>query len=509
MSDVVEIRHRPQGPVLKAYGESIAPVHIIRGPLGGGKTYESIYKMLDLCINQKATKQGERKTRGAVIRNTYPDLVSTVLKDVREVIPENIGRMTMGHPQELDLDFDLEDGTRVIANIIFLALDKPEDQRKVRGLNVTWIYVNEVKELARAVFDMLTTRADRYPQIGWSTWAGVFGDTNAWDQDHWLEDLAEKSRKGEIVGYEFFTQPGGVVKVNGKWEVNPLAENPATTRRVNGKPSYYDNALQGKREEWIRVNLANEIGYSFDGKPVHPLYSDTINVAHQPLIPQAGIVVWVGLDFGLMPAAVFWQRQNNGQWWGLDEIAEPNVPATQFIPMLKAKCAQWNALVPSLRFVFKGDPSGDNRSGADGRTTMQIYRLAGIPVSACSTNDVQPRRDALDRVLMRTIPGQLPALLLSPHMKMLRKALAGGWQYKRVQIGGTEKYRDEADKNEFSHVGDAAEYGLIDAGENSTIGGGTGFAAPPEWPTGGKAITPQRGPSRIFDPVGGVFFNEP
>lgn len=505
MSDVIEIRHRPQGPVLGAYGKCRAPVHIIRGPLGGGKTYESIYKMLDLCIGQKPNKEGIRKTRGAVIRNTYPDLVSTVLKDVREVIPESVGHMTMGHPQELDLDFDLEDGTRVVANVIFLALDKPEDQRKVRGLNVTWIYVNEVKELARAVFDMLTTRADRYPQIGWSTWAGVFGDTNAWDQDHWLEHLAAAARKGELLGYEFFVQPGGVIKVDGKWQVNPKAENPATTRRVDGKPSYYDNALQGKREEWIRVNLANEIGYSFDGKPVHPLYSDTINVAKERLIPNTQAYVYVGLDFGLSPAAVFWQRQMNAQWWGFDEIAGSDMPAITFIPALKAMCAQWSALVPGIKFIFKGDPAGDSRSGADGRTTMQIYRLAGIPVSACSTNDPQIRRGALDRVLQRTVLDQRPAMLLSPHMGWLRKALAGAWCYKRIQIGGTERYRDEADKNEFSHVGDASEYGLLDAGENSSVNGSGAI----EWPTNGQIVqptAPKPRTSSIFDPRDGNFF---
>lgn len=473
MPEVVEIRHRPQGAVLKAYGECNAPVHIIRGPLGGGKTYESIYKMLDLCIGQKANREGVRKTRGAVIRNTYPDLISTVIKDVREVIPESIGSLTMGHPPELNLDFDLEDGTRVIANIVFLALDKPEDQRKIRGLNVTWIYVNEVKELERAVFDMLTTRADRYPGIGWSPWAGVFGDTNSWDQDHWLEELAQMAAKKQLVGYEFFVQPGAVVKVNGKWEVNPLAENPAA---VNS--GYYAKAVQGKREEWVRVNLANEIGYSFDGKPVHPEYSDTTHVAPSALIPSPGIA-YVGIDFGLTPAAVFWQRQSNGQWWGFDELVATDMANDAFATELKAKCAKWRAMVPGLTFLFIGDPSGDNRSQTDGRTTFQIYRLAGITgIRPASSNDPQIRRDALTRPLTRMVEGSKPGLLLSPHMHMFRKALSGAWCYKRVKVSGSsERFKDEADKNAFSHVGEAGEYGIMDAGEHAVINS----AAAPMW----------------------------
>lgn len=461
-----EILHRAQGPTLEAYGKSAAGVRIIRGPLGGGKTYESIHIALDLCAMQKATKEGVRKSRGIVIRNTYPDLMSTVLKDFRDVVPEELGSFTMGHPPELNLDFDLEDGTRVLANVIFLALDKPDDVRKIRGMNCTWAYCNELKELARANFDMITARIDRYPMIGYSPTACIFADTNAWDKDHWLEDIAEQVRKGTMTGYEIFVQPGGVVKEGGKWIVNPLAENPPTVTA-----GYYQRVMQGKREDWIRVNLANEIGYSFAGKPVHPEFSSR-NVAQQDLPASPGIAYW-GIDFGLTPAAVLWQRQTNGQWFGLDEIVETDMANDVFAAKLKARCADWKNRCSGLTFQFIGDPSGDNRSMTDGRTTFQMYRLAGIPARPASSNDPQVRRNALNRPLTRTVDGGQAGLLLSPRMSMTIKALSGAWCYQRVQIGGTERYKDEAAKNEFSHVGEAAEYGLMDAGENSMVNGGS------------------------------------
>lgn len=461
-----EILHRAQGATLKAYGESAAQVSIIRGPLGGGKTYESIHRCLELCAKQKPTKEGVRKSRGIVVRNTYPDLVSTVLKDFRDVVPVELGQFTMGHPPELNLDFDLEDGTRVVANIIFLALDKPDDVRKIRGMNCTWAYCNELKELARANFDMITARIDRYPQIGYSPTACVFADSNAWDKDHWLEDISEQVRKGTMTGWGFFVQPGGVIKVNGKWEVNPNAENPPTVTS-----GYYQRVMQGKREDWIRVNLANEIGYSFAGKPVHPEFSSR-NVADQDLMARPGVAYW-GIDFGLTPAAVLWQRQPNGQWMGLDEIVETDMANDVFAAKLKARCADWSNRCSGLTFQFIGDPSGDNRSMTDGRTTFQMYRLAGIPARPASTNDPQVRRNALNRPLTRTVDGGQPGLLLSPRMRMTTKALSGAWCYQRVQIGGTERYKDEAAKNEFSHVGEAAEYGLMDAGENAVVNGGS------------------------------------
>lgn len=468
-----EIRHRAMGKVLKEYGECRDFFHVIRGPLGAGKTYESIYKCLAICCEQKPTKEGERKSRGFVIRNTYPDLISTVLKDFREVVPPELGEFTMGHPPELKLDFDLEDGTRVKASIVFLALDKPDDVRKIRGANITWAYVNEMKELEKANIDMLTARVDRYPLPGFSPYAGVFGDTNAWDKDHWLEVLAEKIKKNEMPGYRIFVQPGAVIKQEGKWVINPLAEN-----QLAVKAGYYQRILPGKREDWIRVNLANEIGYSFDGKPVHADYSDSMHVAPHDLIPTPGVVV-VGLDFGLTPAAVLLQRQPNGQWWGIDELVATDMNNAEFAIELKAMCARLRAQTRGITFMFRGDPAGDQRAATDGRTTFAVYRAAGINALPASTNDPQLRRAALERVLTRTVRGQ-PAFLLSPKMKWLRKALSGAWRYRRVQVAGSEKFKDEAEKNEFSHVGEACEYGLLDAGEHAVINASSGphHAAP-------------------------------
>jgi hypothetical protein len=476
-----EIRHRAMGKVLKAYGECRDFFHVIRGPLGAGKTYESIFKCITIATEQRASKEGVRKSRGIVVRNTYPDLISTVLKDFREVVPNELGEFTMGHPPTLNLDFDLEDGTRVVCEIIFLALDKPDDVRKIRGMNATWAYINEVKELEKANVDMLTARVDRFPMPGYSTFAGVFGDTNAWDKDHWLEVVDQKIKKGEMPGYRIFVQPGAVIKVDGKWVINPEAEN-----QLAVKAGYYQRILPGKREDWIRVNLANEIGYSFDGKPVQPDYSDSRNVSPHDLDPvldaNGRCIIEVGLDFGLTPAATMFQRQGSGQIWGIDELVAVDMNNAEFARQLKEKCDGIRARLVALRrgahvqFNFRGDPSGDARGSNDGRTTFQVYRAAGIMAVPASTNNIELRRASLERPLTRTVRGGDPAFILSPRMVWLRKALAGAWCYKRVQIAGSEKFKDVADKNEFSHVGESAEYALMDAGEHAVINAPTTVA---------------------------------
>jgi hypothetical protein len=456
------LKYRAQGPVLQRYMDSSAFVQIIRGPLGSGKTTCSAAKLFRLICQQRATKEGVRKSRWACVRNTYPDLKNTTIRDWRAVVPDNCGRFTMGVPPEHKLDFDLPDGTRVVAEVIFLALDRPDDVRKLRGMQLTGAWINEAKELPKAILDMITGRVDRYPFPGFSSWVGIIGDTNAWDDDHWLEELDKLRLKGELPGYEFFVQPPAVIKVGGKWEVNPLAENLKVL-----KPDYYARQIAGKRDAWIKVNLENRIGISFDGKPVHPDYDDTVHVATDILRPIPGIVR-VGMDFGLSPAATFWQRQPNGQWWGLEEVVCTDMGSVRFADALKLKMAEMKAYQPGLTFVFRGDPSGDNRSQTDEATVFQTLRVNGIPALPCSTNDASIRREALDRPLTRLVQGK-PGLLVSPTMKVFRRGMAGGFCYKRIEVPGTEKFRDEPDKNEFSHVVESGEYALVDAGEHSNI----------------------------------------
>ena len=503
----VRVEVKSQGKVLEGWGRCRVPYHFLRGPLGSGKTWRAIQKILELAIEQPATKNKKRTSRGVCIRKTYPEILSAILPDVKLIIPPEIGLITYGHPPLLAMDFDLPDGTTVDCRVQFLALDKPDDANKLRGLNASWIWINEANLLPKSVFSMAQARAGRFSPDS-AGFKGVFADSNSWEQDHWLEELAaEKRNHPDLMSdFEFFVQPPAVIKVDGRWQVNPAAENQALLRT-----GYIERQIQGKREDWIRVNLGNELGFSYDGKPVHSDYSDSRNVAVEPLAPTPGMC-YVGLDFGLMPAAVFWQRQPNGQWWGFDEIPSRDRANTAMALDLKARVAMWQTRVPGLMFTFIGDPSGDQRAQTDGRTTFSVYRANGVYVRPASTNDPQLRRDALIRPLTRNVDGGRPGLLLSPTMTETRRALAGAWAYKRMQIPGTERYKDEPDKGPYSHIGEAAEYGLIDAGEHTIIN----QSGATSWPTDGAAIHPkapesQGGPSqfesRLFDPRTGSVFN--
>ena len=468
MKSILKYAH--QGRVLQEYFDSRAAVQVIMGPLGSGKTTTSIAKLLDLICKQKANKKGERKSRWAVIRNSYPDLTNTTIRDWRQIIePLRIGTLTMGHPPENRLDFDLPDRTRVLAEVIFLALDKDQDVRKLRGLQLTGAWFNEFREIPKSIFDMALGRIDRYPTPGSSEWVGIFGDTNAWDSDHWLEAIAEGKRQGGYKDYAVFVQPGAIKFVDGQWIVNAEREN----RQFLGE-EYYRRQIEGKRIDWLKVNLANEIGYSIDGRAVHPDYSDTIHTARENLVPAKARVCHVGIDFGLTPAAAFTQKQSDGCWHVFDEIALEDGDATMLADEIKARLAKWNTDVEGLTWVFRGDPSGDNRAQSDSSTAFQVMRMVGVSVLPCTTNDPVLRRAALDRPLSRMVHGK-PGIAISPSCKVLRKGLSGAFHYKRVEISGKEEtYRDVPSKNFYSHVCEALEYALMDAGEHAIVNSASG-----------------------------------
>lgn len=109
---------------------------------------------------------------------------------------------------------ELDDGTRVESELIFLALDRPQDVKKLRGVQATGFWLNETKELSRATVDMADLRHGRYPSMAVGgvdcTYHGMIGDSNAWDEDHWLFETISSGTTPD--GWSFFRQPDGVLK---------------------------------------------------------------------------------------------------------------------------------------------------------------------------------------------------------------------------------------------------------------------------------------------------------
>ncbi|MDB5732329.1 MAG: TerL [Variovorax sp.] len=458
----IEYAYKPQGQTLEDYILSRQQRTFIMGPLGSGKTNASCWKAFRIMREQEPDAHGIRKTRIVAIRNTYPDLFGTTIKDWLEMF-EGLGQFKNGgkEPPTHYLRFKLPDGTTVQAEMVFMALDREDHVKKLRGLQATAAWINEVKEIAFSIVSMLDLRVGRFPKDVWPTWFGIFGDTNAPDTDHWYYRLAEEMKPK---GYTFLKQPGGVHRAS---PIHPWLPNPAAENVQNLPRDYYKNGAEGKSENWIKINLANEYGYVGDGLPIYPDYVDSVHCVPFELVPN--IPIHIGLDFGLTPAAIIGQHLPNGQWRWRFEVVTTDTGVARFAGILKrfiaANCAGFR--IASI----SGDPAGDQRQPGDNeeRNVFQLLAANGIHAApAPGNNDFTLRSEAVARP-MRTMIDGAPAFLLHPECRVTRKGMQGAYKFRRLQVAGDERYENQPIKNAFSHPNEAGQYLMLGAGEGDVV----------------------------------------
>ncbi len=470
-------------PTASKFHRSDAFVRGIRGPIGTGKSVTCCMEMIRRAREQQPF-EGVRRSRWAAIRNTYPELKSTTIKTWQDW---SAAPVKWDSPISSMFTRKLGDGTMVEMEVLFMSLDRPDDVKKLKSLDLTGVWLNEASELAKAVLDMATGRVGRYPSKvqGGATWSGVILDTNSPDDDHWYYDLAEKPspeelaqredlqrqlvelglmRAGQLL-YEWFAQPGALVKVGDRYEPNPLAENVANHTLGYG---YWLRQIAGKNEEWIKVYVLGQYGSVHDGKPVYPEWNDTLHC--KAIKPLQGVPLDIGLDFGLTPAAVITQVDPRGRLLVLDELCGEDMAIRQFlqdvlIPQLTKVYPQWWAKRggenPMIRCF--GDPAGNQKAQTDERTCFQEVRSATLNIRGAKTNGFVARRSAVAWYLSKLTAGQ-PAMLVDPCCGVIRKGFNGGYKYRRIQVTGEERYTEEPMKNAYSHPHDALQYVALESG---------------------------------------------
>ena len=292
--------------------------------------------------------------------------------------------------------------------------------------------------------------------------AGVRGRACSWtptapDDDHWWFRLAEEERPE---GWEFWSQPAGLVEEDGEFRPNPKAEN------IKYLPAdYYMQRKAGKGRDYVLVYYCNQYGFIREGRAVYPEFQDHVHTAKDILSPIPDRTVYVGIDFGLTPAAVLMQQTVAGQWRWIDEVVTEDIGAVRFAELLGRKL---RGEYPDFEFEMYGDPAGEERSQVDERTPFQVLKVKGIEASPAPSNDPTIRREAVAAALGRMIDGE-PGLLVSPKCKVTRKGMAGGYRFRRIQVANEERYTDHPVKDKYSHPCEAAQYAMLGAGEGRAI----------------------------------------
>lgn len=476
-------------PTLKRFHACDDMVRCVIGPVGSGKSSGCMVEGgMIRAMKQEADPLGYRRTRGAIIRNTYTELSTTSLKTFKDWYGYDICSYRADKPLSANIHFTMPDGTKVDCEVIFLALDRDEDVGKIRSLELTWAYINEASEIeSYGILDALRERVGRYPKqwedpktglpAGGPTWSGIFIDTNAPDDEHWIYEKFEQERPE---GFRIFHQPPAVLLADGSDAMNPVwvpnkgqregipaAENLEHLGKVGHQWDYYLNMLPGKPYEAVRTMLGAEYGIVAYGRPVYTKYNDQVFFMPNRRDPKTGrpmdvellrgYPVMIGFDFGIeYAAAVFAQLGPMRQLRVFDELVVKDTTTRDFGNMVAEKC---HNEFPGMLVYGYGDPAGNARGRQEGISDINILNECGIPTEGCVTNIPKQRIEAVNFFMGRMVDTGMPGLVLGSKCKWLRKGFAGRYHYKKVSTTARDAtYKAEPVKDKFSHPHDALQY---------------------------------------------------
>lgn len=469
--------YTPSGPIAAQFHASPAFFRGLRGPIGSGKTVACCYELWNMAMQQQPSPvDGWRRTRWAVVRQTYRQLETSTMRTWQAQFPERIfGKMKMSPPFRHIITNEAQ---RFQMEVWFLALEDESNVRDLLSTEWSGFFLNEAREFPKGLVDNIISRARRYPEMehGGPTRPGIVADTNAPAEDHWWPILAgdtpcpEHWPPEQVAlyvkpdGWEFFSQPAAVLEIRRGtmvvgYEVNPKAEN-----LHNLHPDYYSQQTQGKEKDWIDVYLRNIYKTIKAGKPVYPEYAQDTHLSKVPIKPNKLLKSFIGADFGLTPAAVLIQRVPTGQY----QIVREWVSMDLTIPLF----AEW--VVRELGelgygpedYEGWGDPAGDQRD-QKGDTAFAICRAQGLHLSPAPTNDPSIRVGAVSGLLTRMIAGK-PAMVVSSNCSYIHNGFLHGYHYRRYRLHA-EKYEEKPDKNIYSHIHDALQYAALGAGEGRKL----------------------------------------
>jgi hypothetical protein len=298
---------------------------------------------------------------------------------------------------------------------------------------------------------------------GGATWTGVICDTNAPEEDHWwpimsgevpVPDHIPREQAKMLVkpdNWSFYTQPSGMIeKFDEDGEIDDYVPNDVAENREYMREDYYPNLIRGKTKSWIDVYVMNKLGSIQEGKPIYQMFAADMHVAKEEIPIAAGSPLYIGIDFGLTPAATMGQKVR-GRWLIQQEIVAFDMGIVRFAEVLRQEIATRFSTCSEV-FIY-GDPAGDFRAQTDESTPFHILRGAGLRAFPAPSNSVDLRLESVASQLQKMTEGK-PAFLIDPRCQQLIKGFEGGYQYRRMEVSG-ERYADKPDKNMFSHVHDA------------------------------------------------------
>lgn len=461
----MQIQWIPPGPIANRFYHDDSRFSGIQGPVGSAKTTTGFHKGIKVARQQMPSiRDGVRRVKGCIVHKTYRQLWRATIPSWGKILPQDAGRWegAKDSPARHEVRFGLPDGTEAELVLDFVAIGDHAVEDVLRGYEPTFFFLNEADLLPPEIFDYVPTRWGRFPSMddGGPTWWGAFMDFNAPVIGSFMH---EQITEGKACFFSYHRQPGGM---------EPGAEN-----RQNLPATYYEDQIamaRQKGEDQVTVDrmVHNKFGQRRDGKPIFPEFNDALHVSEQPLEPLRGLKIKIGFDAGLTPAGSFWQTMPNGQWRGLDEVVtakNETMGVTKFGEAVNRKLKE---RFEAFECVAWCDPAAAFGGDDEDASWMQdLSRITGLRIRpAPGNNRLNERFEAERQTLIRLIDGREPGMIIDPRMKFFRRGMGGAYRFRKLKTG-EEKYKEEPEKNDVSHVCESSQYAKLGGGEYDAVKG--------------------------------------
>ena len=440
---------------------------IVVGPFGSGKTSAIVNAILDETAMMPMCDDGIRRCKWAIVRNTAGQLETTTMATWlfwTEGLPQPYRKTK---PQ-LTLTYRFHDQLGlIILDVLFLALDRVDDVRKLESLELSHVYINEGRHIPKTIYDVLLGRIGRYPpkisflkqfdeahkklnkkdrDKAFQDWQPFkkksLVDTNPPKNRHWIAEADKNSDSGIKV----YHQPPALLKVGDKWIANENADNIAFV----GSQYYLD--MLGRGEEYVSVYALGRYGTIVDGKPVYPCYNDDLHSVDDIPI-NTNEPIYIGIDLGLVCPAVVISQIIAGQIRDVKEFIGDYI---------SIKTLFESTVKPFLNRYCKGLAIISTHDPADTAQGSEQLRECGVESERCWTNKVENRLVAQSETFNKLVNGKPFHVISRKGCPTLREGYLGEYCYRRLKVVGEEKYVDQPDKvHPYSDVHDASQYNTI------------------------------------------------
>lgn len=438
-------------PTLRAFANSQAFIRGVMGPFGSGKSSCNVMEVPRIGLAQKPCPDGIRRTRFGIVRNTYRQLRETTLETVMHWLPEtHFGKYNVAEHR-----YNITAFKNCEIELLFCALDRPDQVSNLLSLELTGAFVNEAREVPWAIIKPLMGRVGRYKPMGtWPTWSGITLDTNPPDPESWWYELFEQPTERVLelakVWSDAYFKATGIRRQFAEIFKQPSGLDPNAENLPYLEPGYYELLAIDDDEDWVKVHVHGEYGFIKTGKPVYPTYRDNFHCRRFDWIE--GRTIRRGWDFGLTPACVFSQTTPNGQLRIRYEMVTDRAGIKQFGAEVVAFC---NENLRNYDFIDIGDPAGATPGENDMTSCFDILETMGVNIEPGPVPLMQ-RLEPVRYGLNTLVDGD-PALIVHPDAVVSRRGFQGGYQYKRM-VTSAVRYSDKPDKNAYSHPHDCIQY---------------------------------------------------